>query len=300
MKNKENILIIKHGALGDLIQADGIIKSIRNHHKNSKITLLTSKKFIDLMSMCPYVDDQLIDNRPSFFNIISYINLYKKIAKYNFKIIYDLQNSQRTYIYRKYIFNKIKWVSTNRKNHEISGLRGLEEMLKENSVEIKNALRPDVRWLSADVKNLLKKNKILPQYIVLLPGSSKSNPLKRWPYFSKLANLLILKKLEVVTILGPEELEMEHSMPGHVLKNLNWNQLSGVIENSYFIVGNDSGPCHIASCLNKKGLALFGPSTSAIRSELKRGRFEILKVRDLNNLTADEVFKKMMEILNKK
>jgi len=300
MKNKENILIIKHGALGDLIQADGIIKSIRNHHKNSKITLLTSKKFIDLMSMCPYVDDQLIDNRPSFFNIISYINLYKKIAKYNFKIIYDLQNSQRTYIYRKYIFNKIKWVSTNRKNHEISGLRGLEEMLKENSVEIKNALRPDVRWLSADVKNLLKKNKILPQYMVLLPGSSKSNPLKRWPYFSKLAKLLILKKLEVATILGPEELEMEHSMPGHVLKNLNWNQLSGVIENSYFIVGNDSGPCHIASCLNKKGLALFGPSTSAIRSELKRGRFEILKVRDLNNLTADEVFKKMMEILNKK
>jgi len=33
MKNKENILIIKHGALGDLIQADGIIKSIRNHQK---------------------------------------------------------------------------------------------------------------------------------------------------------------------------------------------------------------------------------------------------------------------------
>ena len=300
MKKTKNILIIKHGALGDLIQADGIFKSIRHHHKNANIFLLTSQKFIDLMSMCPYVDDQLIDNRPSFFNIISYINLYKKIAKYNFKIIYDLQNSQRTYIYRKYIFNKIKWVSTNRKNHEISGLRGLEEMLKENSVEIKNALRPDVRWLSADVKNLLKKNKILPQYIVLLPGSSKSNPLKRWPYFSKLAKLLILKKLEVVTILGPEELEMEHSMPGHVLKNLNWNQLSGVIENSYFIVGNDSGPCHIASCLNKKGLALFGPSTSAIRSELKRGRFEILKVRDLNNLTADEVFKKMMEILNKK
>ena len=300
MKNKENILIIKHGALGDLIQADGIIKSIRNHHKNSKITLLTSKKFIDLMSMCPYIDSLLIDDRPSFFNIISYINFYKEIAKYNFKHIYDLQNSQRTYIYRKYLFNKINWISTNRKDHAISGLRGLEEMLKENSVGIKNVLKPNLKWLSIDVKSLLKKNKILTKYIVLLPGSSKSNPLKRWPYFSKLAKLLILKELEVVTILGPEELEMEHLMPGHVLKNLNWSQLSGVIENSYFIVGNDSGPCHIASCLNKKGLALFGSSTSAIRSELKRGRFEIFKVRDLNNLTADEIFKKIMAILNKK
>ena len=54
MKNKENILIIKHGALGDLIQADGIIRSIRYEHKNAIITLLTSKKFIDLMSRCPH------------------------------------------------------------------------------------------------------------------------------------------------------------------------------------------------------------------------------------------------------
>ena len=69
MKKNENILIIKHGALGDLIQADGIIKSIRYEHKNAKLVLLTSKKFINLMSMCPYIDDQLIDNRSSFLNI---------------------------------------------------------------------------------------------------------------------------------------------------------------------------------------------------------------------------------------
>jgi len=67
MKNKENILIIKHGAFGDLIQADGIFKSIRYKHKNAKITLLTSKNFINLMTMCPYVENILIDDRPSFF-----------------------------------------------------------------------------------------------------------------------------------------------------------------------------------------------------------------------------------------
>jgi ADP-heptose:LPS heptosyltransferase len=44
MKKSENILIIKHGALGDLIQADGIIKSIRYEHKNARLILLTFKK----------------------------------------------------------------------------------------------------------------------------------------------------------------------------------------------------------------------------------------------------------------
>ena len=102
MDKIEKILIIKHGALGDLIQAEGLIKSIRKEHKNAKIVLLTSKKFINLMEMCPYIDDLLIDNRKSFFNVKEHKNLYKRIIKYNFKIIYDLQNSQRTYIYRKY------------------------------------------------------------------------------------------------------------------------------------------------------------------------------------------------------
>ena len=299
MKKNENILIIKHGALGDLIQAEGIIKSIRYEHKNAKLVLLTSKKFINLMSMCPYIDDQLIDNRSSFLNIFSLIHLYKNIKKYNFKIIYDLQNSQRTYIYRKYLFKKINWVTTDRKDHPISGLRGLEEMLREYLVISKDIFRPDISWLAIDTKNIIKKNKILSKYIVLLPGSSKKNPLKRWPYFVDLAKLLISKGYEVITILGPEELEMNRSFPGHILKNLDWSQLSGIIKNSYFVVGNDSGPSHIASCLNKNGLALFGPSTSAVRSELKRGKFEILKVDNLENLAADEVLGVMIKILNK-
>ena len=299
MKNKENILIIKHGALGDLIQADGVIKSIRDKYKNEKIILLTSKKFSNLMSICPHIDNVIIDKRSFFLNVFAYISLYKQVAKYNFKIVYDLQNSQRTYFYRKYLFFNLKWISTNRKNHKISGLRGLEEMLKENSIDTKNALRPDVKWLSADVKNLLKVNGIPTQYIVLVPGSSKNNPLKRWPYFKKLTKELILKGYQVVTILGPDELELDYLLPGHVLKNLNWFQLSGVIENSYFLIGNDSGPCHIASCLNKKGLALFGPTTSPIRSELKRGKFEILEVNNLENLTSDEVFIKIKSILYK-
>lgn len=40
-----NILIIKHGALGDLIQVTSSLKSIRHKYPESKITLLTDIKF---------------------------------------------------------------------------------------------------------------------------------------------------------------------------------------------------------------------------------------------------------------
>ena len=48
-----NILIIKHGSLGDLIQANGAIKDIKNFYKNRKILLLTSEPYSLFMSECP-------------------------------------------------------------------------------------------------------------------------------------------------------------------------------------------------------------------------------------------------------
>ena len=299
MKKKENILIIKHGALGDLIQADGIFKSIRLKHKYANIVLITSKKFVTLMENSPYIDEILIDDRRSFININFYINFFKRVSRFNFSKIYDLQNSQRTYIYQKYFLRGARWVTTKRKDHKISGIMGLKEMLKENNLETKEVLQPDISWLISDVKKILKKNNIFSRYIVLLPGSSSKHKQKRWPFFGELAKLLLLKNYQVVVILGPEELELEQSMKGIIFKNMQWSELSGIIKKSYFVICNDSGLSHIASCLDTNGLALFGTSTSPARSGLKKSKFDILKVNDLNKLSPDEVFKKMIKNLKK-
>ena len=57
-----NILIIKHGSLGDLIQANGAIKDIKNFYPNRKVFLLTTQPYSIFMSECPYLDGVLIDN----------------------------------------------------------------------------------------------------------------------------------------------------------------------------------------------------------------------------------------------
>ena len=43
-----NILIIKHGSLGDIAQASGAIQDIFENHPNENIYLLTTKPYIDL------------------------------------------------------------------------------------------------------------------------------------------------------------------------------------------------------------------------------------------------------------
>ena len=98
-----NILIIKHGSLGDLIQANGAIKDIKEYYENRKVFLLTSSPYSVFMSECPYIDGVIIDKRLPRWNLLFLYNLKKLLSKYDFSKVFDLQNSQRTNFYRNFI-----------------------------------------------------------------------------------------------------------------------------------------------------------------------------------------------------
>ena len=72
-----NILIIKHGSLGVLIQANGAIKDIKEFYKNRKVFLLTSVPYSIFMSECPYLDGVIIDKRLPRWNLFYLHNLKK-------------------------------------------------------------------------------------------------------------------------------------------------------------------------------------------------------------------------------
>ena len=76
-----NILIIKHGSLGDLIQANGAIQDIKNSFKNSKVLLLTSRGYLEFMSGCPYIDGVILDKRLPRWNFFYLYSLKKIIRK---------------------------------------------------------------------------------------------------------------------------------------------------------------------------------------------------------------------------
>jgi len=64
-----NILIIKHGSLGDIVQISGVLRDIRETHSDKKIFILTTFPYVQLLSQCPYVDGVLIDKRLPRWNI---------------------------------------------------------------------------------------------------------------------------------------------------------------------------------------------------------------------------------------
>ena len=110
-----NILIIKHGSLGDIAQASGAIQDISQNHKNNQIYLLTTEPYFDLFKKNPFIYDVILDKRLSKFNLIYLYSLMRKLKKLNFQRVYDLQNSSRTKFYKNILFpsaNIKKWSSS--------------------------------------------------------------------------------------------------------------------------------------------------------------------------------------------
>jgi len=295
-KIKKNILLIKHGAFGDLIQSDGIFRTIKNNYPNTNLVLLTSSSYKNLMLISPYIDKIIVDDRFKLWQLRKIFQLMREIDSFHFSIVFDLQNSQRTYLY-KILLNTPTWITTKRKDHPISGLQGLVDMLNDYGIASSKILDPNITWMANDVSLLLKKKKILGEFIVLIPGSSKKHTEKRWPYYKELANKLLKEDFNVVSIFGPDELDLENTIPGYKFNNLHLMDVAGIINKSIFVIGNDSGPSHIASCLRKPGIALFGPTTSGTKSELSRKPFQILESGSLKYLKVNKVWKLIKKLI---
>ena len=101
-----NILIIKHGSLGDIAQACGAIQDISENHKKDQIHLLTTKPYFDLFKKNPFINNVILDKRLSKFNLIYLYQLTRSLKKLNFQKVYDLQNSSRTTFYKNILFPK--------------------------------------------------------------------------------------------------------------------------------------------------------------------------------------------------
>lgn len=294
MLNKsETILVIKHGALGDLIQSDGALRDIRQHFADADITLLTSPPYADLMQRCPHIDHVLTDPRAPWWQWFQQRPLMRQLKQAGFNRIIDLQNSARTRLYHHALFADKHWIGRLQGTEPESGLQGQLDLLKQAGIPIQYTLRPDVSWLADDVSHLLSNELQQQAYVALIHGCSIAHPEKRWPYYPQLADALIAHGFEVINIIGPDELELADDLPGFtpVLTHglLSWSELAGVLQQASFVVGNDTGPSHLASCLGSPGLALFGSHSSVDRAAIRRDQFQALKVNQLDQLSVESV-----------
>ena len=308
-----NILIIKHGSLGDLIQANGAMKDIKKFYPNRKVFLLTSQPYSIFMSECPYLDGVLIDKRLPRWNLFYLNNLKKTLAKYDFSKVFDLQNSKRTKFYKRFIIKNAEWSSTEtvlepgQKKSDFDKdpvLDRMEIQLKKSGIETEFTKNIDLSWATENASHLVKyyTNR---EYILIFPFCSPKLIKKKWPYYKELIQKLkqeFKNKYSVLLAPGPNELEEANQFNAKVIlennQPVNIKTLVSLIQGAKFIIANDTGPAHIASHLDKKGLALFGSHTSAKKVSIENFNFKAISVKDLKDLKVETVVSEVRSKLN--
>jgi len=307
-----NILIIKHGSLGDLIQCNGAIEDIKKSNSKSHVVLLTSSHYFDLMNRCPYVDEVLVDRRLPRWNLIYLYKLKKKLNVYNFTNVFDLQNSRRTKFYSKYILSLPKWSSTETilepgqlksDFDEEPILKRMEIQLQKSGIKTKNVNKSNLNWAVDSIKNITK-NYFDGRYILIFPFCSTKLIEKKWPHYSILISQLKAKystRYEIAVAPGPGEIKESKLLNAHIIldqeKVLRLNQLISLIKNASFVVANDTGPAHICAHLNKPGLVLFGSHTSAHKVSIESEKFKPISVKDLKLLKTETVMDEIKKVL---
>jgi hypothetical protein len=102
--------------------------------------------------------------------------------------------------------------------------------------------------------------------VIIFPFSF--SPVRTWPknYFVELG--LILRKEGFTVKVCTEQRDYAFFMPFHCLVGQSWNYIAAVIQSAKLVIGNDSGPAHLAGTIGTPTIAIQGATTERIYAHI--------------------------------
>lgn len=266
---KENILVIKHGALGDFVMQSGRMRTIRARHPGAHIAIITEAFLKGLAEAMGFFDEVIVDSRG--YNMSTWWRvIVREIAGRRWDAIYDLQSSNRT-LCRYYPLalaatrHPMKW---GRLAHGGLVWRTSTRKLPFFPWVYKNVYEA-VAWAPKDLSMCHGERRnfgLLPlRYALLIPGCSAGNEQKRWPpaRFVELTKFFAergLKSVVMGTKAEAREIEAICADNPDAVNFLGKSSIADIPDlanGAAVVVGNDTGPSHIAHIAGAKTVMLF-------------------------------------------
>ncbi len=304
--NKNNYLIIKHGALGDIIQGLDAFESLRQSFPFANLTLLTSSAFSSLADLMPYFNSVIIDERPPIYNIPKTLQIRKYFRK-NWTAVIDLQCSRRTSAYFNWFYKKQggHWYGTvkgcSHRVPDLADLNNRDRMLEIVKMAGAKEFKANLSWLT---KNSKEPFGLVKPYCIIIPGSSPKKPSKRWPA-KKYAKLSAeIYRLGINPYVVGTEIEnsliKEICMLSKVANNLvgktNLVELAQICADANCVVGNDTGPTFLAASAGIPTLMLMGSDTNPDMSAPVGDAAGYIYNDNIKAITSREVIDKMHQL----
>lgn len=298
----KRVLVIKLGAMGDIVQATSPFAAIRRHHADAHITFLTTKLFRDFAAAGGWFDDVWVYDRPSWRELSGWVESIKRLRHGRFDRVYDLQTSDRTAIvfHLLGLWGKPEWCGTVRgcshrdTNPQRNYIHTIERQAEQLGVAgITDIPPPNVDRISSDISRFG-----LPSpYVLLVPGAAAHRLDKRWPAasYAELARRLIAKGITPVVIGGAAETQVATAIATFCEGSrdlTNETSMADIVElarGAAGAVGNDTGPMHVITTAGAPSVVLFSKASDPELCGQRGADVTILRRPSLDELSIDEV-----------
>jgi len=299
----KNILVIKLGALGDLVQAMGPAAAIREFHRDASITLLTTAPYAGFASGAPYFDAVWIDDRPGWSNPVGIFRLRRRLRHGGFDRVYDLQTSTRSAAYFRLMRRggRPEWsgIAPGASHPHANPMRDAMHTLDRQGEQLRMAgipgpvPLPDLAWAAGDLARLA----LPPDYVLLIPGGAAHRPEKRWPLarYVDLAGRAAALGLTPVTVGGPDERSLGQTIAAAVPQTRDLTGATGFGDivalgrGARRAIGNDTGPMHLAVAGGAPATVLYSAASDPALTAPRGRDVVILRADDLADLSVDAV-----------
>jgi len=299
---RRNILVIKLGALGDVVQALGPMTAIRRHHASAHIAVLTTTPYADLIKAAGVCDDVIIDNRPRFGEFRKWLALRKTLRAGNFERVYDLQTSDRSSGYFRLFWPgpKPDWsgIAAGCSLRHVNPNRDLMHTIERQAEQLAVAGIDDVPFadlnpIVSDISHL----KLPEKFCLIAPGGAEHRPAKRWPR-ERYRDLIRKMDADGITpvVCGTEA---ERALAAALIEgSVTARNIAGetslvdlvtVAKRAAFALGNDNGAMHIAAFAGIPSVVLYSHTSDPALCAQRGADVTILRRQSLDDLGVDEV-----------
>jgi len=273
MQQQKKILIIKLGALGDVVMATSLIKQIQSFHSTDNLFLLTSTPFDTLFTGWKGLAVHTVKRKGLRNNLLT----IAWIRKNHFESVYDLQSNDRSGLYcalsgsHRRIGNHPRYPYNVHPEEPYRGQCHIYDrmltVLESAGIPAKHTAPslPASGQEKQYIRAWLDKNKLVKDdFIIIHAGGSKQHPEKRWPYYEEFAEALSARNKAIVWIGGNDDIEINESLFSiagvNACMQFTFTELAELGRHASFAITNDSGPMHILSCSDIPVYAFFGPT----------------------------------------
>ena len=280
------ILIIKLGAMGDVLRTTFVLEGLKEKYKNIQIDWLVDKRNSEVLQGNPYINNIAVNDSKVFDFLTSH--------KYDFAVNLDLSPESLSFTALSLADNKIGYTLDDKRNIKTSNAFAAEWLLTSAYDDLKKAnTKTYQHWMAkiSEIKDVpyeiivpiskearskalafksgvnISKGKV----IGINPGAGKRWKMKKWNVekYVELIKILSAKGHTVLLLGGKDDEEeikeiLSHKIPGVFSTGTDnlVQEFFAMIDLCDIIVCGDTMAMHAGLGLKKNIVALFGPTSS--------------------------------------